>query len=102
MPTVHNSLDGLLVYVEAAFYGIPSIGTNAGGAPDAIADGETGLLVPSGDIAALTAAIDRLHHDTDLRLRLGRAACLRANSEFTEEHMADRYAKIYKTQSSHE
>ncbi len=98
-----SAMEGFgLVYVEAAFYGIPSIGTNAGGAPDAIADGETGLLVPSGDIAALTAAIDRLHHDTDLRLRLGRAACLRANSEFTEEHMADRYAKIYKTQSSHE
>jgi len=83
-----------LVYIEAAFHGVPSIGTNVGGIPDAIADGETGLLVAPGDIDALTAAIARLRDDPCFRNRLGQTARARAYDEFTEECMAERYAKV--------
>jgi glycosyltransferase involved in cell wall biosynthesis len=83
-----------MVYVEAAFRGVPSIGTNTGGVPDAIADGETGLLVPSGDRAALAAAILRLRDDPGFRLRLGEAARRRAHAQLTEEIMADRYEAV--------
>lgn len=84
-----------LVYVEAAFHGVPSIGTNVGGVPDAIVDGETGLLVSPGDHDAIAAAIQRLRDDHDLLQRLGRAAQLRARTEFTEARMAERYAKAF-------
>ncbi len=84
-----------LVYVEAAFHGVPSIGTDVGGVPDAIADEETGLLVPPGDIPTLTKAIARLRDDPDLRRRLGDAARARAHREFTESRMADQYVKVF-------
>jgi len=85
-----------LVYVEAAFHGVPSIGTKVGGIPDAVADEETGLLVPVGDWDALVAAIARLRDDHDLRLRLGKSAAARAYAEFTEEGAADRYAALFR------
>jgi len=84
-----------LVYVEAAFYGVPSIGARVGGVPDAILDGETGLLVPPVNPAALAAAIARLRDDPSLRARLGEAARARAYAEFTVERMADRYACVF-------
>jgi len=84
-----------LVYVEAAFYGTPSIGAKVGGVPDVIAAGETGLLVTPGDIDALATAIERLRNNVALRQSLGAAARARANAEFTEERMAERYATIF-------
>jgi len=84
-----------LVYVEAAFHGVPSIGTTAGGTPEAILQDETGLLVPPGDISALAGAIRRLRDDPTLRRRLGDAAQARAAHELTEDAMADRYARLY-------
>ncbi len=90
-----SRLEGFgLVYIEAAYHGVPSIGTNVGGVPDVITDGETGLLVPVGDVAALAAAIVRLRDDPALRARLGEAARTRAYAEFTVERMTERYAKV--------
>ncbi len=86
-----------LVYIEAAFHGVASVGARAGGVPDVILDGETGLLVPPGDPDALAAALARLHDDPALRRRLGEAARTRAYAEFTEERMADRYASLFKS-----
>ncbi len=91
-----SQLEGFgLVYIEAAYRGVPSIGANTGGVPDVILDGETGLLVPPGDPDALAAALARLRDDPGLRARLGAAARARAYAEFTVERMADRYAKVY-------
>ena len=91
-----SKLEGFgLVYIEAAYHGVPSIGTRVGGVPDVIVDGETGLLVPVGDVPALAAALARLRDDPALRQRLGAAARTRAYAEFTVEHMTDRYAKVY-------
>jgi len=90
-----SQLEGFgLVYVEAAYRGVPSIGTNVGGVPDVVLDGETGLLVPPGNPNALAAAIARLRDDGALRARLGEAAHARAYAEFTVERMTDRYAKV--------
>jgi glycogen(starch) synthase len=60
-----------IVFLEAWLYGMPVIGANAGGIPDVIADGEDGVLVPFGDIGALTTQIRRLLDDPALCARLG-------------------------------
>jgi len=56
---------------EAMAYGRPVVASAVGGLLDAVADGETGLLVPPGDAAALRVALERLLADAELRVRLG-------------------------------
>jgi len=63
-----------MVAREAMAYGRPVVATAVGGLVDAVADGETGLLVPPGDVDALRAAIVRLLEDPGLRARLGAEA----------------------------
>lgn len=76
-----GSFEGLgLVYLEAAAAGTPSVGTRDCGAEDAIADGETGFLVPQNDPAAAAAALERLLADRPLRDRMGAAARARAET----------------------
>ena len=66
------------VVVEAAASGLPAIVLAAGGAAEQVVPGETGLVVPDRDPAALTAAIGRLAGDADLRAAMGAHARARA------------------------
>ena len=79
-----------LAFLEAAAAGTPSIATDFGGIPDAIADGETGLLVDPGDPEALAVAINRMLGDDALRRQMGDAARDRALAEFTWRRVAER------------
>jgi glycogen synthase len=58
---------------EAMAHGRPVVASAVGGLRDLVLDGETGLLVPPGDPAALREAIERLLADAELRRRLGAA-----------------------------
>lgn len=69
------------VVIEAAAMGVPAIGTRIYGLTDAIIDGQTGLLVPPRDPAALTDAMVRLT-ESGLRGRLGAAAAQRSRERF--------------------
>jgi phosphatidylinositol alpha-1,6-mannosyltransferase len=74
-----HSVEGFgLVYLEAGAHGLPVIAHATGGVPEAVVDGETGLLTAPGDTAALTAAFDRLLGDPAMRRRLGEAGRARA------------------------
>jgi glycosyltransferase involved in cell wall biosynthesis len=79
---------------EAMSQGKAMIGTRPGGHTDMIADGESGLLVPSGDTGALAGAMARLIAEPALRERLGRAARLRA-SIYTADVMVPRFEALY-------
>lgn len=68
-PSLYESFG--LVFVEAMRAGKPVIGTRAGGIPEVVAEGETGLLVPPGDAGALAEAMLRLATDPGLRRSLG-------------------------------
>jgi glycosyltransferase involved in cell wall biosynthesis len=83
-----------LILMEAARFAVPSIATDVGGTRDAIAQGETGLLVPPENAAALGASILRLMNDEQLRLRLGENARRRADAEFGEAPMIRAYADV--------
>jgi glycosyltransferase involved in cell wall biosynthesis len=72
------------VVAEAMSRGRPVIGTGPSGHDDIIVHGETGLLVPRGDVDALTAAMQTLLEDPQLRDRLGRSALVRSR-RFTVE-----------------
>jgi len=85
MPT-HNEAFGL-VYQEAAAAGIPAIGTAHNAVPEIVRDGETGMVVPIGDIAALAGAMHALLASPELRDRMG----LRARQLIESTASPDRY-----------
>jgi len=68
--------------LEAMFAGLPVVTTAVGGIPEMVLDGETGLLIPPGDEAAIADAVERLLGDDDLRIAMGEAARARAHSRF--------------------
>jgi glycosyltransferase involved in cell wall biosynthesis len=81
--------------LEAAACGIPSIGSCIYGLTDAIIDGQTGLLVPVGDVEALAGAMGRLSRDVDFRLRLGQQALIRAVRDFQTKLLTDALEGYY-------
>jgi glycosyltransferase involved in cell wall biosynthesis len=78
-----------MVGPEAMARGRPVIGFAAGGIPDWLDDGVTGLLVPPGDIGGLTRAMDRLLGDPALTAAMGRAAAARVDRELTHRSYID-------------
>ena len=84
------------VVIEAAAMGVPCVGTRIVGLTDAIVDGETGVLVPPKDAAALRAALAALLADDERRLRLGQAARARAIAEFDATVVQRRVVEAYR------
>lgn len=74
-----------IVYLEAALFGVPSVGGRSGGVPDAVLDGETGLLCDSEDPADLARQVLRLLGDPELTRRLGEQAKQRARQRTWRE-----------------
>lgn len=86
-----------LALLEAMHVGTPVVATDVGSIPDAVTDGETGLLVPAGDPAALADAIGALLGNLNLRRRLAAAAALRARQTYTDRAMAEAYDAVYRS-----
>lgn len=63
-----------IVFLEAAFFGKPSIGGRHGGTPEVIVDGVTGYLVEQDDVDGLASTLSRVLRDDSARSRLGREA----------------------------
>jgi glycosyltransferase involved in cell wall biosynthesis len=82
------------VLLDALVFGRPVAATGAGGIPEIVCDGETGLLVPVGDGAALGRAIATLIADPARAGRMGAAARARA-PEVSVEAMAMRTRTVY-------
>lgn len=72
-----------IAVIEAALCGKPAVVSDCGGLPEAVADGETGLVAREGDIEGTGQALGRLLRDGQLRRRLGDAARARALREGT-------------------
>jgi len=94
--TLTSTREGLgLTLIEAMAAGTPVIGTAVGGIPDVIDHGRTGLLVPSGDAAALAGAIERLLDDHAEAARLAGAARNEATVRFSVDAMTAAYRELY-------
>ncbi len=85
-----------IAILEAMAGGAAVISTPVGAIGDAILDGETGLLVPPGDAAALAVAIAKLIDDPALRGRLAANARRRFEAMFTIDRTADQVAALYR------
>lgn len=106
MPDVVAALDVLVhasiqpepfgrVLIEAMSLGKPVVATGAGGVPEIVEDGVTGLLVPPGDVKAMARAISRLAADPGLRVRLGRAGRERVSTRFAISAQARATEALY-------
>ena len=90
-------MEGLGVsLLQASAAAVPIVTSRAGGLPEAVQDGVTGILCPPGDVAALGAAIDRLAGDPALRARYGAAGRARILAEFSIDAMVDGNLRIYR------
>jgi glycosyltransferase involved in cell wall biosynthesis len=70
---------------QAMAHARPVVAAAVGGLTEAVVEGETGLLVPPGDVAALRAALERLLGDAHLRARLGAAGRERVREHYSRE-----------------
>jgi len=84
------------VLLDALAFGIPIAATRAGGIPEVVVDGESGLLADVGNPVALGDAIARILLDRELRDRLRSNAKPRAD-EFSVERMTDRTIAVYES-----
>ncbi len=85
-----GDMDGIpTVFMEALATARPVVSCAVSGVPELVRDGETGLLVPSDDPAALAAAVERLAGDPALRARLG----ARGRALVEQQHDQDRNAR---------
>lgn len=81
--------------LEAMASGKPIVGTNVGGIPEIVNDGETGYLIPPADPPALAEAVQKLVTSPNLRESMGRAARKRAECEFAWSVIAKRTVTVY-------
>ncbi|MFL5941886.1 MAG: glycosyltransferase family 4 protein [Gaiellaceae bacterium] len=85
-----------LAAAEAMAFGRPVVAAAGGGLLELVSDGETGLLVPPRDPAALRAAVERLLADPELRLRLGSAGQARARERFGWDAVIEQTLGVYR------
>jgi glycosyltransferase involved in cell wall biosynthesis len=99
LPSIIDSqgnTEGLgLVLMEAMACGLPVIGSNVGGIPDIIKDGDTGLLVEEKDVDGLSRTILDLIKDEELRKRIALEGYNEVRRNFSWEKIAKSYLKVY-------
>jgi len=85
-----------LTLIEASAAGAALVATRAGAAETVVVDGETGVLVPTGDAAALVTALEPLMRDPERARAMGEKARARVLAEFSIEVEAERIAAVYR------
>ena len=93
MPSYWEGLP--IAVLEAMAMGLPVVATAVNGTPEAVADGESGYLVPARDAGALADRLSAIASDADLRKRFGEAGHRIATERFTIDRMVDELDALY-------
>ncbi|EPR44123.1 glycosyl transferase group 1 [Desulfovibrio sp. X2] len=91
-PGINEALG--MAFLEAQSCGLPVVALKGWGVTEAVADNETGLLVPPAEQGAFARAIARLLDDAELRNRLGAAGAARVRETFDQERNYGRIETI--------
>ena len=93
-----ESVEGFgMVFIDAAFHGLATLGTDTGGISDAIIDGKTGLIAKTSDLKDIASKIDYLLSNDEKRKSLGKAGLANAIEKFTWENKVNEYFDIMKS-----
>lgn len=91
-----SNWEGLpLTILEAMRASLPVIASKVGGVPEAVDDGQTGYLVPRGDVMAISDAIQKILSNEVLRLSLGLAGRKKFEQQFLFDSMLDKTLNMY-------
>lgn len=82
------------VTIESMAFEKPVVGTNIGGTPEQIVEGETGILIPPNDPQSMAAGIARLMDSEELRIKMGKAGRKRFENEFGFEPYYARMSQV--------
>src|SRR2546425_4312531 len=92
-----SRIEGLsLALLEGMALGVPVVASRAGGSPDLITSGDTGLLVPPLEPRAWAAALQRMLRDPAFRARVGRAGRELVRRDYTLDRMVERTEGVYR------
>ena len=84
-----------LSVLEAMRFSLPCVVTAVGGLPESVLDGETGFVVPAGDVKGLASAISALVRDAGVRHRIGYAGNQRYSAEYSFSLWESRMRKLH-------
>ncbi len=76
---------------------LPMVASDAGGIPEVVQNGITGLLFPSKNLTGFIMALQRLVHDSEMRTQLGRAGKERIDNEFSPAARSQKFLHMYHT-----
>jgi glycosyltransferase involved in cell wall biosynthesis len=93
LPSAYEGLPNVIL--EAMRFRKPVVASAAPGTTEVVVDGETGLLVPVGDVTLLTRAIRDIVRDPARARRLGEAGRVRAELHFSAATMVAQFAELY-------
>ncbi len=85
-----------LSILEQMNFGCPSVSTDVGGIPEVTVSGQTGVLVPFGDVEGLARGVESLIKNPARRRALGAAAKVRARKLFSADAIVPRYEALYR------
>jgi glycosyltransferase involved in cell wall biosynthesis len=86
-----------MTIIEAAFAGIPSIGTKIYGVTDAIEENTTGYLHEPGDIEGLLEKMQKMIDEPEVRMEMGKNARERAMRLFSKEHVTNAFIDYFQS-----
>jgi glycosyltransferase involved in cell wall biosynthesis len=81
--------------LEALASGVPVVGSDAGGLPEVIRDGETGVLCPVGDIPGMAAAALAILQDRKRWAAMSKLAIEDSRTRFSRDAIVTQYESLY-------
>ncbi|HJP86024.1 MAG TPA: N-acetyl-alpha-D-glucosaminyl L-malate synthase BshA [Gemmatimonadaceae bacterium] len=82
--------------LEALASGVPVVGTDAGGLPEVVLDGETGVLCAVGDVAGMAAASLKILNDKKIWAEMSHRASTDARERFSRDAIVTKYESLYR------